>query len=157
MEAKGRGGQIEFDGQYVTITRRGFIARSTVGKGEKRIHVSQISSVQWKKAGAIVNGFIQFSLPGGNERRSRFGSQTSDAQKDENSVVFTFQQQKPFEELRAAVEAAIAAQHAPVAPAAAPSAASVADELAKLGGLVQQGVINQEEFQQAKARLLGGQ
>lgn len=155
IEAKGTGGQIHFDGQYVTITRKGFLARSMVGKGEKRLHVAQISAVQWKPAGAIVNGFIQFTLPGGNERRSQFGSQTQSAASDENSVVFDRKQQPAFEKMRAAIDAAIAAQHAPVTPQ--PAAASLADELAKLGALVQQGILSQEEFQQAKARLLAGE
>ncbi|WP_454131580.1 DUF4429 domain-containing protein [Kitasatospora aureofaciens] len=43
-----------FDGQYVTITRKGILGRLSVGKGEKRFHISQISSVQWKPAGPLV-------------------------------------------------------------------------------------------------------
>ncbi|MFE9593596.1 DUF4429 domain-containing protein [Streptomyces sp. NPDC006294] len=155
IEVSGQGGQIVFDGQYVTITRKGFLARATHGKGEKRLHISQISAVQWKPAGAMVNGFIQFTVPGGNEVRGRLGSQTSNAAKDENSVIFTKQQQPEFEKLRSVLDQAIAAQHAPQhAAAAAP--VSVADELAKLGTLLQQGLITQQEFEQQKARLLGG-
>lgn len=155
IEVKGHNGQVQFDGQYVTIVRRGFFARTTVGKGEKRIHISQISSVQWKPAGPFVNGFIQFSAAGGNERRSRFGSQTSSAVNDENSVIFTTRQKTAFEELRAAVEAAIANHHTGN-PTAAPPPASVADELAKLAALRDQGALTDHEFQQQKQRLLGG-
>lgn len=159
IEVKGHNGQIIFDGQYVTITRRGFLARTTVGKGEKRIHISQISSVQWKPAGPFVNGFIQFSAAGGNERRSKFGSQTTSAVNDENSVLFTTRQRAAFEDLRAAVEAAIANHHTPgalAAPAGPPPPASVADELAKLAALRDQGALTETEFQQQKTRLLGG-
>ncbi|MFE4991442.1 DUF4429 domain-containing protein [Streptomyces mirabilis] len=155
IEVQGKGGQIQFDGQYVTITRKGFMARSIVGKGEKRLHISQIASVQWKPAGAIVEGFIQFGLPGGVERRSQFGSQTQSARGDENSVLFTKKQMPAFEELRKALDAAIAQQHAPQ-PTGAQSP-SLADELAKLGQLMQQGILTQAEFEQQKARLLGGQ
>ncbi|QFZ73999.1 DUF4429 domain-containing protein [Streptomyces fagopyri] len=154
IEVKGHTGQVVFDGEYVTITRKGFNARMTVGKGEKRIHVSQISGVQWKPAGMMVNGFIQLTVPGGNERRSAFGSQTTNAVKDENSVVFTKKQMPEFEKVRTEIEAAIAAHHAPQAQAAA--AGSVADELAKLGALREQGLLSPEEFEQQKARLLGG-
>lgn len=153
IEVSGHGGQVHFDGQYVTITRKGFLARATVGKGEKRLHISQITAVQWKPAGAFVNGFIQFTVPGGNERRSAFGSQTKSAAQDENSVVFTKQQQSGFEKLRAALDQAIAAQHAPQAAA---SRGSVADELTKLAGLRDQGILSAEEFEQQKARLLSG-
>jgi hypothetical protein len=158
ITVKGHNGQIEFDGQYVTITRKGILGRMTVGKGEKRIHISQISSVQWKPAGPFVNGFIQFSAAGGNERRSRFGSQTSSAVNDENSVIFTTRQKAAFEELRAAIEAAIAAHHAPGGqglPATVAGLQSVADELAKLGELHQQGLITTEEFEAGKNRILG--
>jgi hypothetical protein len=88
IDISGQGGQIQSDGQYVTITRKGFLARASHGKGEKRLHVSQIAAIQWKPAGPIVNGFIQLTVPGGIEQRSKFGSQTLDATKDENSVVF---------------------------------------------------------------------
>ena len=97
LEVKGHNGQIQFDGQTVTITRKGILGRLSVGKGEKRFHISQISSVQWKPAGPFVNGFIAFSAAGGNERRSRFGSQTSSADNDENSVIFTTRQKAASE------------------------------------------------------------
>lgn len=153
IEVKGHTGEIQFDGQFVTITRKGIGARLTVGKGEKRLHVSQISAMQWKPAGLMVNGFIQFTVPGGTERRSAFGSQTSSAVQDENSVVFTRKQQAEFEKLRGAIDAAIAAQRQPQAPAAA-VAPSVADELTKLAQLHQQGLLTDAEFAQQKARLL---
>ena len=98
LEAIGKAGQLYFDGQYVTITRNGFMARSIVGKGEKRLHISQITAVQWKPAGFTANGFIQFTIPGGREVRSRFGNQSQAALKDENSVVFSRSQQAAFEQ-----------------------------------------------------------
>lgn len=153
IEVKGHNGQIVFDGQYVTITRKGILGRMSVGKGEKRIHISQISSVQWKPAGPFVNGFIAFSAAGGNERRSKFGSQTSSAVHDENSVIFTTRQRAAFEELRKHVEAAIATHHT---PGAAVPTASVADEITKLVALRDQGAITDAEFQQQKQRLLDG-
>lgn len=110
-EAKGKNGQVQFDGRFVTITRIGFRARISVGKGEKRIHIASISSVQWKPAGPFSFGFIQFGMAGANEVRSRFGSQSSGAAKDENSVTFGMAQQSAFEELRNAVDEALAAQH----------------------------------------------
>lgn len=159
IDVKGHNGQIVFDGQYVTITRKGILGRMTVGKGEKRIHISQISSVQWKPAGPFVNGFIAFSAAGGNERRSKFGSQTSSAVNDENSVIFTTRQKTAFEELRAAVETAIAAHHTPGGqglPHTVAGLQSVADELQKLLQLHEQGVITADEFNDQKRRLLGG-
>jgi hypothetical protein len=62
---------VNFDGNFVTITRKGALSRMTVGKGEKRIRISSITAVQWKEPGGLVNGFFQFTVMGGNESRSR--------------------------------------------------------------------------------------
>lgn len=148
IEAAGQGGQMRFDGHYLTITRNGFLARATHGRGDKNIPITAISAVQWKPAG-LTNGFIQLSI-GGADRQAAKGHRTMNAAKDENSVVFTKKQQPAFEALRAALEQAIADQHTAAAPAA-----SVADELAKLAELHRQGVLSDDEFAAQKARLLG--
>jgi hypothetical protein len=151
---EGVNGQVRFDGQFVIISRDGWRARSTIGKGEKRIPVASLASVQWKPAGGLVNGFIQFETAGQGGTRSRAGNQTVEAAKDENSVLFTKKQMPAFEQLRAAVDQAIAAQYNPQPQMAAP--ASLADELAKLVQLRDQGILSPAEFEAAKARLLGG-
>ncbi|MDQ6933911.1 MAG: DUF4429 domain-containing protein [Actinomycetota bacterium] len=96
LSAKGHNGTVTFDGTFVTISRKGFLARASVGKGDKRIPVGSITSVQWKPPGAAVNGFIAFSLGGGNERQSRFGHQTAGAAHDENSVIVRRSQEATF-------------------------------------------------------------
>jgi hypothetical protein len=149
LHVEGRNGQITFDGFYLTIHRKGFFARASIGKGEKRIPLSSITAVQWKPAGPMVNGFIQFTVPGGNESRSRSGHQTSDAGKDENSVLFTKQQMPAFEQLRGAVEQAISAAHQPTQQVAA----SV--DIAHLAELHASGVLTDAEFTAAKAKTLG--
>ncbi|MFJ4674097.1 DUF4429 domain-containing protein [Kitasatospora purpeofusca] len=155
MEAKGHTGHVSFDGEYVTITRKGLLARTSVGKGEKRIHISQITAVQWKPPGMLVNGFIQFTVPGGNERRSGFGLQTSSAVMDENSVIVMKNQAAAFEELRAAVEEAIADLHRSAPTTTTSTSGSLADELGKLQHLADTGALTADELAIAKARLLG--
>jgi hypothetical protein len=150
---EGHNGQVSFDGALITITRKGFRARTTIGKGEKRIPLSSITAVQLKPAGAIVNGFIQFSLPGGNEGRSKFGSQTTDAVRDENTVIFTKKQQPAFEALRDRIEEAITSRHA-LSPQAQAAAPDLADQLSKLATLRDKGILTDEEFATQKARLL---
>lgn len=107
IEATGVTGTVTFDGRFVVINRSGMMARMTVGKGEKRIPLRSIAAIQFKPAG-MVRGFIQFTIPGGNEQRSRMGSQSKDAAKDENSVLFNKGQEAAFEQLRDAIEAQIA-------------------------------------------------
>lgn len=118
-----------------------------LAKGTKRIPVSQIAAVQWKPAGPLVNGFIQFTLPGGMERRSRMGRQTKSAVDDENSVIFTRNQMPAFDQLRAAIEAELAARNAP-AHRRAPQATQQdpAAQLRKLGELRQGGLISELEY-----------
>lgn len=110
LTAKGHNGTVSFDGDFVTITRTGALARMTVGKGEKRIPVHTITGVQWKPPGALVNGFISFTVPGGNESRSRMGSQTTSAASDENAVIVTKSQAGEFQNLRSVIESEIAAR-----------------------------------------------
>lgn len=123
ISAKGQNGTVHFDGRFVTIERSGFFARTINGKGEKRIPVGSITAVQWKPAGAMVNGYIEFTIEGSSESRSRAGSSTFDAGKSENAVVVTKKQSPAFETLRKAVEAALAGgpvAAAPAVPASAP-------------------------------------
>ncbi|MGH3916841.1 MAG: DUF4429 domain-containing protein [Pseudonocardiaceae bacterium] len=151
MQVKGVSGTISFDGALITISRTGFLARATVGKGEKRIPLSAVTAVQFKPAGALVSGFIQFTLAGGNEQRSQFGKQTYNATGDENSVVFTRQQQPEFEALRTAVEFALAA------PALGATAVpDLVDQLKRLTELRDSGAVNAQEYADFKARLLSG-
>lgn len=152
---EGHGGvTVTFDGHFVSIHRKGFLARATVGKGEKRLPITSIAAVQLKPAGPMVNGFIQFSVPGGNEAKSKFGSQTMDAVKDENSVVFTRKQQAGFEALRDDIEGAMRSLHAPRSAPVAAASVDLADQLGKLAALRDAGVLTEEEFAAQKAKLL---
>lgn len=102
-----------------------------------------------------MNGFIQFSLGGGNERRSSFGSQTSSAASDENSVVFTKKQQPEFESLRSAVESGITAIHAPTPAPTEQTTTDPLDRLKMLADLRDQGVLSEDEFAAQKRKILG--
>ncbi|ACL42281.1 hypothetical protein Achl_4330 (plasmid) [Pseudarthrobacter chlorophenolicus A6] len=152
--AVGVGGYCAFDGQFLTIQHVGALGRLSVGKGVKRVPLASISAVQIKPAGAVMSGFIQFTLPGSNERRSEFGKQTFDAAGDENSIVFIRDQEPAFLAFRDVLEQAIAARHSPVAAAAPAPAPTVLDQIAQLAGLRDAGVLTAEEFDAKKAELL---
>lgn len=157
MECKGVNGTVEFDGTFVTIKRTGALGRLTVGKGEKRIPLGQVVAVQWKEPGAMVRGFISFTITGAQENKRGFGKQTIDAAKDENAVIVAKSQAEEFRKLRAIIEEAVAAREIRTSTAGSVSASalSTADELAKLAQLRDQGVLSQEEFDAQKAKLLG--
>lgn len=145
-------GYVCFDGHFVTIQHLG-LGRVTVGKGVKRIPLTAISSVQVKPTGSFVSGFIQFSLAGGNEVRSKFGKQTWDATDDENTMVIRANE-PDFLTLRDAIEQAQRQLHAPraAAPAAVPD--DVFAQLEKLGKLRDGGILTEAEFEVKKAELL---
>lgn len=107
MEAKGHNGTLEFTGKMVIIKRTGLLAKLSTGGGDKRIPVKHITAVQWKEPGNMMNGFISFTIPGGNEKQSRFGSQTSSAATDENAIIITKKHTEAFAEIRDAIEEAI--------------------------------------------------
>jgi Short C-terminal domain len=103
----------------------------------------------------MVAGFIQFTMPGGSERRSKFGSQSSDAAKDENTVMFTKAQMPQFLALRDEIEQAITARSAPPQPAAPPPVApNPVEQIQQLASLRDQGILSQEEFDAKKSELL---
>lgn len=150
MEVKGYNGVISFDGKFITITRKGFLARATIGKGEKRLPLSSVSAVQWKPAGVFMNGYIEFTIGGGNENRSRFGQATADATRNENAVIFTRAQMPDFSEFRSQIEEAIGAHHAKSGmPDSAPTAL-----LEQLADLHKKGILTDEEYRKKKASLL---
>ena len=69
----------------ITITPKGIIGLLNKGlKGTKTIPISSISAIQIKLAGSVLNGYIQFTIPGGKEStKGLFG-----AVSDENTFVF---------------------------------------------------------------------
>lgn len=149
IEAKGHNGQVRFDGNNVTISRKGVLGFLTQGlKGDKVIRITSITSVQFKKVGMITSGYIQFSLMGGSEAKGG----VFDATQDENTVMFVKKQEKDFERIRDAVQAAL---NAPP-PSAVLSTASVADQLEKLAQLREKGILTDGEFQVQKEKLLAG-
>ena len=68
----------------VTIRRKGVSNFVIMGlKGDKTIYIADMTSVQIKQGG-FTAGYLQFSLPGGNESRGG----VIDAMGDENTIAF---------------------------------------------------------------------
>jgi hypothetical protein len=148
MEVSGVNGQIVVDDNWVTIKRKGAIAMLSQGiKGDKKIPISNIISVQFKNANAMVNGYIQFATASGESARG-----ISQATSDENTVMFKKSQMADFENLRDHLEGLIAKR---MNGGGAAASVDVADELAKLAKLKDQGILSEDEFAKAKAKLLG--
>lgn len=149
---KGVNGQLDVYEDKVEITRKGFWGFMTQGlAGNKTIPFSSIVSIQIKKAGTFVNGYIQFGVFGAVEKRGGIFNATE----DENSLVFTSNGNNLAEQIKRYIEEQKAKASAPqTVPPPPPSQVSAADEIIKLKQLLDAGILT-EEFTFKKRQLLG--
>jgi hypothetical protein len=135
----------------LTIAPQGLGGLLTRGlKGTKTIPFFSITAIQYKPAGMLTRGYLQFTIPGGNESRGGL----TDAMYDENTFVFNdADNNHSVEKIKNFIEKAINDLRAPRVVASA--SVSISDEITKLSRLMSDGILTQSEFQAAKARLLG--
>jgi hypothetical protein len=144
----GVGGDLEvFEGR-LTITPRGAFGFLNKGiKGTKTIPFTSITAIQYKEPG-LTNGYLQLTVPGGNEsRRGVFA-----AASDENSFMFRASQSEVMQEVKLYIERRV--EELSNRSGTSAVAASMADELLKLAKLKDQGLLTEEEFATAKEELL---
>ena len=129
------------------------IEKKTVltAKREKTFPLRNISSVEVKKPGTL-SGFIQLSIAGGATRNSSFTltGGAFDAAQDENSVVFTGQDNY---EIALRIKAYIEEGNNPQKSTAG-GTETIPDQIKKLSELKDSGILSDEEFQQKKKELL---
>lgn len=147
MLVDGSNGSVELLDNHIVIRRKGFANVLTQGiQGDKSIPMTSITAVQFRSAGSMMAGLIQFTIVGGREFRGGM----LEATKDENAVLFERKQQSQFQALHDAVQQAIS-RHSRTEER---QVTSSADELAKLAGLVEKGYLTREEYDQRKSTIL---
>jgi hypothetical protein len=102
MVAKGSNGRIEIDGDWLAIKRRGARGKlSRAMKGELRLAIGDINTVEFRVPGPVTDGSIRFGFGDRHKRRRRgiLGGRF-----DENSVMFGRRQAPDFEAVRDRVE-----------------------------------------------------
>lgn len=146
FRAVGVNGELVVTPKKVVIVRRGLLQGQ---RGNKEIDIKSITAVQLKRAGTVFSGYLQIAYTGSIESKSH---SIFDAAKDENTVMFTRDQEPAFVRAKEMIE-----QYREQAASAATAAAttSTADELAKLADLVERGFLTREEFEAKKKQLLG--
>lgn len=134
----------------VTITPKGVLGFLNKGiKGTKEIPFHSIVAVQFKEAGAVFSGYIQFTIPGGNESKGGIFNAT----KDENTFMFAEKKNNDLAiEIKTYIDSAV--RKSKTQQTNLPTT-NLSDELQKLAGLKEQGILSDEEFQAAKKRLIG--
>ncbi len=148
IKAKGIGGDLELLKNKIRIKRRGGMAFLLHGiKGDKEIFLNQISSIQLKKAGFAFNGYVQFAFLGGREAKGGLFQATS----DENTIMFTKDNQQDFIEIKNAIEEQIFQFQNQNKN----DKTSIGiNDLEKLAKLRDEGIITEEEFQTKKRQIL---
>ena len=132
----------------IMITHSGVLNFFAMGiKGDKTIYYSDLTAVQFKKAGWTA-GHIQFSLLGGRESVGGVFAASS----DENTITINSKDNEIAEKMVTYIQEKIKEARSPKVVSTATSAA---DEIMKLKNLLEMGIITQEEFDSKKKQLLG--
>ena len=146
-QLKCRDGILTLYEDRVTIEPKG-IGKLNKGffKGKKEILIDSISAVQFRPGGAMVNGYLQFTLAGGNESTKGI----MDVTKDENSIIITKKQNKDAEFIKDKIYELKATR------AGGGQVRSISNfaQIKELKELLDMGAITQEEFDAKKAELL---
>ena len=133
----------------LTITPKGVLGFMAKGlKGTKTIPFASITAIQHKRAG-FTNGYLQFTLPGGNESRGGVFS----AAGDEDTFMYSKAIESRVDAAKAFIEERMNALKK-LSPSQPSTGRGLVDELARLGELRQQGLLSDEESTAAKRRLL---
>ena len=140
---------VEVDGNTVRIIKEAGIFSS---KREKAIPIRNITSVEVKKPGPMIVGFIQFSIAGGKARDSSYtlSGGAFDAVQDENSVVFA---DKKSYDVALRIKEYVENYSEPQS-ASSGEMSSTADEIRKLKALLDEGILAKDEFDAKKKQLL---
>lgn len=144
-----QGKTVIVENKTVKIVKRNWLFAA---KREKTLPIRNISSVEVKKPGFLISGFIQFSISGGQSLDSsyRYTGGAYDAAKDENSVLFTGE-----ENYKKALRIKRYIENYSETNQTVASTYSEADEIIKYKKLLDDGIISQEEFEAKKKQLLG--
>lgn len=139
--------------KYITLKEQNIVIGRTksliAAAREKTIPIKQITGVEVKKPGALVNGFIQIQTAGQVSGNSsyKFTGGTFDAVQDENSVVFSGEvNYKRAIKIKKYVENYSENQTT--------AQLSSADEISKYKKLLDENIITQDEFDAKKKQLL---
>ncbi|MBI3911249.1 MAG: SHOCT domain-containing protein [Armatimonadetes bacterium] len=142
---KGVGELLEVYEDKIDITPKGVLGLLSKGiNGTKSIPIVCITGIQFKKSG-LTSGYLQFTIPGGNESRRGVLAAAS----DENTFMFAGQN-----ELALKIKEYIEAQMKRLRTPQGSHPLSLAEELTRLAEMRERGLLSDDEFQRAKARLL---
>jgi len=146
-EFKGVDGYLKVYEDKIDIVPKGIIAFLNKGlKGTKTIPYSSIKAIQFKKCGILLSGYIQFTIPGGNESKKGI----FDAVKDENTFLF-HSDNKLAIEIKEYIESKIVSD----TNLNQNHTNNIAEQMEQLASLYKDGSITEDEYELAKNKVLG--
>ena len=150
MNANGSDGQVSFDGEWLSISRKGFFGTVLKGgRGELRLHVGQITGIDLKAPGMTSGRFTVLAAGAVNRAAG------SRAHRDDlMTVLFSGRRRDEFGRMRDEVLRAIAARSQPQIPQQ-PGGGDIAGQLRQLADLHAAGALSEAEYAAAKQRLIG--
>jgi hypothetical protein len=158
ISLKATNGIITLYDDKVIISRKSLGGFASQGnKGDRIIFYKDISSIEYKKPSMMANGYLQFIIPGTqttNNKVGLFGS-SIDSLKDPNTIIlraFNSEVPKKADEIYKILLDKISESRNTTAVIQKESSA---DEIRKYKQLLDEGIINQEEFDIKKKELLG--
>lgn len=133
----------------LTIKPKGVLGFLNKGlKGTKEIPLRSIVAVEFRTAGALVNGYLQFTIAGGNESKGGVFS----AMKDENTFMFVKSANATAGEIKAYIDDRISSLNTP--NPSQKTEKSLSEKIGELAALREKGLLSDDEFAAAKAKLL---
>ena len=116
--------------------------------GKKKFYYSDLTAVQFREAGKITDGYLEFEYPG-----SRSGN-SSGAYTSENSIAFASVHMGQMKDIYAFIDEKI--KECKLGRSAGGKATTSADDLLKYSELLEKGLITKEEFEEKKKEVMSG-
>lgn len=154
MEASGVGQTVTVFPNKVAISgKKGLMGMLAAGGSSQEIRIKEITGIEFKKAGSMVNGYIQFRTAASANSKQGGMFAVLEVADDPNTIHFLKKHNDVFMEVKDKIEEIM--DQMEQNQGVSVQAPSSADELVKFSGLLKDGLITQDEFDKKKKELLG--
>lgn len=150
LQMKGRKSYIKVFEDRVELSPFGLFGFMSQGlAGTKAIPYESIIAIQFKPVSHLTVGFIQFTLPGAIEK----GQGVFNAVNDENTFTFGDNGELALE-IKNYIDTRVSALRRALSRTQPGGGGDIGEELHKLSVLLEKGLLSQQEFDEAKRRIL---
>ena len=123
-----------------------FVLTNKYFAGKKKFYYSDLTAVQFREAGKITDGYLEFEYPGARSGNS------GGAYQSENSIAFASVHSAQMKDIYAFIDEKI--KECKLGHRIGAKSSSSADDLVKYSELLEKGLITPEEFEEKKQEVL---